>query len=133
MRRASIRVTATALALFLLAPLSLQAADLPAFGGSSPFGNGLDAQKIREDLAKMREQLDQNQLELRQKARDARSRRSAVRSTTRSSAQSKALKSFSERAGRSDRQLRRTWPKRNSSGSSSRNSSSSTNTEAFGS
>src|SRR5580700_6315906 len=61
MTRASIQLTAMALALFLAGPLGLRADDPNPFGGSSPFGKALDDQKIREDFAKLRQQLEQSQ------------------------------------------------------------------------
>jgi hypothetical protein len=60
MRRASIRIAATALALFLTATPDLRADD-PATIGGLPFGKGLDEQKIREDFAKLRQQIEQGQ------------------------------------------------------------------------
>jgi hypothetical protein len=65
MTRASIRIAATVLALFFAARLNLRADDPGTIGDGSPFGKGLDEQKIRDDFAKLRQQLDQSQDALR--------------------------------------------------------------------
>jgi hypothetical protein len=132
MTRASIRVAATALALFLAAAPGLRADDPPTIGGGSPFGNALDEQKIRDDFAKLRNQLD-HQGDLLRQNKDSKFHRWSGSGTKGSLRDKGALpRNLSER-----RRDRRDWPrdrndvqrngnKRNSGGSSSRGSGSST-------
>jgi hypothetical protein len=130
MTRASIRVAATALALFLAAPPGLRADD-PATTGGSPFGNALDEQKIRDDFAKLRQQIEQNQGEVLRQNKSTKFHRWSG-SGTKGSARDKGalLNNLSERRrDRRDWQRDRNDPqrsgtKRNSGGSSSRGSGS---------
>jgi hypothetical protein len=71
MTRASIRFAATALALFLTAPPNLRADDPGTIGAGSPFGKGLDEQKIRDDFAKLRQQIEQSQEAVRRPTKDS--------------------------------------------------------------
>jgi hypothetical protein len=71
MTRTSIRFAATVLALFLAAPPDVRADDPATIGGGSPFGQGLDEQKIRDDFAKLRQQIDQGQDALRRPTKDS--------------------------------------------------------------
>ena len=90
MKRASIQFAVAALAVFLAAPQGLRADDPSPFGGASPFGSGLDEQKVRDDLAKMRQLIEQNQGSELQQKKDSRFHRwqgsgtkSSVRDKTR--------------------------------------------------
>ena len=126
MTRASIRVAATAVALFLASSAALLADDPSPIGGSSPFGKALDEQKIREDFAKLRDQLDRQNDLLRPKG-DSKFHRWSNTGTKRSVRERNTLqRNFSDpsrdlRESQRD-QLRRDAKKRNSSGSSSRES-----------
>jgi hypothetical protein len=127
MMRASIQLTAMALALFLAAPAGLRADDPSPIGGSSPFGKALDEQKIREDFAKLRDQLD-HQNDLLKPKGDSKFHRWSNTGTKRSVRERNNIqRNFSDpsrdlRESQRD-QLRREAKKRNSSGSSSRESS----------
>jgi hypothetical protein len=70
MTRASIRLAAAALALFLAAPADLRADDPSPIGGL-PLGSAVDEQKIRDDFAKLRQQIDQGQDALRRPTKDS--------------------------------------------------------------
>jgi hypothetical protein len=70
MTRVSIRLAATALALFLAASPDLRADDPNPIGGS-PFGSALDEQKIRDDFAKLRQQIEQGQDAVRRPTKDS--------------------------------------------------------------
>jgi hypothetical protein len=99
MTRASISFAAAALALVLAAPQDLRADDPSPFGGESPFGKGLDEQKIREDLAKMRQQIEQDQGNAIRQSKDSRFHRWPGAGTKSSSRDKTRLqKNLSERA-----------------------------------
>ncbi len=128
MTRVSIRVAATALALFLAAPAALRADDPPTIGGSSPFGNALDEQKIREDFKKLRQQFEQNQGDVLRPKKSTKFHRWSG-SGTKGSARDKGVlqNNLSERRRdwqRDRNDLQRNGTKRNSGGSSSRGSGS---------
>jgi hypothetical protein len=127
MTRASIRIAATALTFFFAAALRLQADDPLPVGGNSPFGKALDDQKIREDFAKLRLQLEQSQGDV-LKNKGARFHR-WTKSGTRSSAPKQSTLQNNLIDPRRDRQrdrLQRDSSKRSPSSSSSRGSGSGT-------
>jgi hypothetical protein len=84
MARSSVRSAVTVLALFVVAPAALQGGDPNPIGGSL-FGNRLDEQKIRDDFAKLRQQLEQPQEEMRRKNTGTRFHRWTRPGTKRSS------------------------------------------------
>jgi hypothetical protein len=120
-------LAAAAMALCFAMPASLRADDPSPFGpGSSPFGKALDDQKIRNDMAKLRYQIDHQNDWLRQ-GNTANSQQQG-RGTARS--RSTSQKRFSEqnrdlRDWQRD-QLKRQSNKRSSGRSSSRGSSGTT-------
>ena len=127
MTRASI-LAVTAMALLVAAPSGLRADDTNPFGlGSSPFGKALDDQKIRDDMAKMRYQLD-HQTELLREGNPANSQRngSQTRGTARSTSQKRSSEPSRDLREWQREQLRRNANKRKSSSSSSRGSASKT-------
>ena len=123
MKRASIQFAVAALTIVLAASQGLRADDPSPFGGSSPFGNGLDEQKIRDDIAKVRQQIEQNQGSELQPKKDSRFHRwpgSGTKSSVRE--KTRVQKNLSERSrdrrdsqrDRHDSQRKRT-PSRSSS------------------
>ncbi len=129
MTRASIPFAVAALALVFAAPLDLRADDSSPFGGSSPFGKGLDEQKIRDDMAKMRQQIEQDPGNASRQSKDSRFHRYPGSGTKSSSREkTRVQKNLSERArsrrdSQRDRQVTPQGSKRSTGRSSSRGSS----------